>query len=107
VVSWGAAPGEERKFEPGAFYFARPQKPATTSTRTQRESIMTTLHKTCLAAAIAACAVLSACGTNMEQRAATGAATGLIVAGPVGAAVGAVAGAVVDKADESDGKKGN
>ncbi|MEQ1785032.1 MAG: hypothetical protein ABMA14_27115 [Hyphomonadaceae bacterium] len=45
---------------------------------------------------------LSACGTNMEQRAATGAATGLIIAGPVGAAVGAVAGVVVDKADEKN-----
>lgn len=43
---------------------------------------------------------LSACGTNMEQRAATGAATGLIVAGPVGAAVGAVAGVVVNEADK-------
>ena len=47
-------------------------------------------------------ATLSACGTNMEQRAATGAATGLIVAGPVGAAVGAVAGVVVDEADKKN-----
>lgn len=47
-------------------------------------------------------AALSACGTNMEQRAATGAATGLIVAGPVGAAVGAVAGVVVDEADKKN-----
>lgn len=47
-------------------------------------------------------ATLAACGTNMEQRAATGAATGLIVAGPVGAAVGAVAGAVVNEADEKN-----
>ena len=45
---------------------------------------------------------LAACGTNMEQRAATGAATGLIVAGPVGAAVGAVAGVVVDEADKKN-----
>ncbi len=45
---------------------------------------------------------LSACGTNMEQRAATGAATGLIVAGPVGAAVGAVAGVVINEADEKN-----
>ena len=44
-------------------------------------------------------ATLSACGTNMEQRAATGAATGLVIAGPVGAAVGAAVGAVVDAAD--------
>lgn len=47
-------------------------------------------------------ATLSACGTNMEQRAATGAATGLIVAGPVGAAIGAVAGVVVDEADKKN-----
>jgi hypothetical protein len=65
---------------------------------------MTKLHLACLAAAAA---MLSACGTNMEQRAATGAATGLIVAGPVGAAVGAAAGAVVDSVDKQDGKKGN
>jgi hypothetical protein len=45
---------------------------------------------------------LSACGTNIEQRAATGAATGLIVAGPVGAAVGAVAGVVVNEADKKN-----
>lgn len=47
-----------------------------------------------------AAVALSACGTNIEQRAATGAATGLIVAGPVGAAVGAVAGVVVNEADK-------
>lgn len=45
---------------------------------------------------------LSACGTNMEQRAATGAATGLIVAGPIGAAVGAAVGVVVNEADEKN-----
>jgi len=45
-------------------------------------------------------AVLGACGTNMEQRAATGAAAGLIIAGPVGAAVGAVAGVVVNETEE-------
>jgi osmotically inducible lipoprotein OsmB len=61
-------------------------------------------RKTCFAAAIAVTALLSACGHNMEQRAATGAATGLIIAGPVGAAVGAAVGAVVDTAEE-DGKK--
>jgi outer membrane lipoprotein SlyB len=44
----------------------------------------------------------AACGTNMEQRAATGAATGLIIAGPVGAAVGAVAGAVINEAEKKD-----
>ena len=57
-----------------------------------------------LAVCVAASAitVLTACGTNMEQRAATGAATGLIIAGPVGAAVGAVAGAVINEADEDN-----
>lgn len=47
--------------------------------------------------------LLAACGSNMEQRAATGAATGLIIAGPVGAAVGAAVGAVVNEVEE-DGK---
>jgi len=47
-----------------------------------------------------AVALLAGCGTNMEQRAATGAATGLIIAGPVGAAVGATVGAVVDTVDK-------
>ena len=56
------------------------------------------------AAALLGFALLSGCGTNMEQRAATGAAPGLIVAGPVGAAVGAGVGAVVNEADEQDGK---
>ena len=36
---------------------------------------------------------LGACGTNMEQKAATGAVAGAVVAGPVGAAAGAAAGA--------------
>ncbi|ALL14421.1 hypothetical protein [Caulobacter henricii] len=51
-------------------------------------------------AAVAAIAALglSACGHNMEQRAATGAMTGAVVAGPVGAVVGAGVGAVVDTA---------
>jgi osmotically inducible lipoprotein OsmB len=47
-------------------------------------------------------AVLGGCGTNMEQRAATGAATGLVVAGPVGAVVGGAAGAVVNEVDEAE-----
>ena len=38
---------------------------------------------------------LAACGSSMEQRAATGALGGAVVAGPVGAAVGAAGGAVV------------
>lgn len=53
-----------------------------------------------LGAGLAMSLTLGACGTNMEQRAATGAATGLIVAGPVGAAVGAAVGAVVDTVDD-------
>ena len=57
------------------------------------------------AAALLGLALLGGCGTNMEQRAATGAATGLIVAGPVGAAVGGAAGAVVDKADDESKKQ--
>lgn len=41
---------------------------------------------------------LSACGHNVEQRAATGAATGAVLGGPVGAVVGAGVGTVVSKA---------
>ena len=52
------------------------------------------------AAALLGMGLLAACGTNMEQRAATGAAAGLVVAGPVGAAVGGVAGVVVNEAEE-------
>lgn len=54
------------------------------------------------AVALLGIALLGACGTNMEQRAATGAATGMVVAGPVGAAVGAAAGAVVNEVDEEN-----
>ncbi|MEQ1781368.1 MAG: hypothetical protein ABMA14_08415 [Hyphomonadaceae bacterium] len=57
------------------------------------------------AVALLGLAVLAGCGTNMEQRAATGAATGLLVAGPVGAVVGGAAGVVVDKADEAKDNK--
>ena len=46
---------------------------------------------------------VSACGHNMEQRAATGAIAGAVVGGPVGAAVGAAAGAAIDKVDKADG----
>ena len=49
-------------------------------------------------AATAFLTLLSACGHNMEERAATGAATGAVVAGPVGAAVGAGVGAAIDAA---------
>jgi osmotically inducible lipoprotein OsmB len=54
------------------------------------------------AAALLGLALMSACGTNMEQRAATGAATGFIVAGPVGTAVGAAAGAVTSEVKEDN-----
>lgn len=66
---------------------------------------MTRLALTTPAIALIGLAALAGCGTNMEQRAATGAATGLLVAGPVGAAVGGVAGAVVDNADKADETK--
>ena len=46
---------------------------------------------------IAAALALSACGHNVEQRAATGAAAGAVVGGPVGAAVGAGVGTAVSK----------
>lgn len=45
---------------------------------------------------------VSACGHNMEQRAATGALAGAVVAGPVGAAAGAAVGAAVDKVDDAN-----
>ena len=51
-------------------------------------------------AALLGLGLLAACGTNMEQRAATGAAAGLVVAGPFGAAVGAGAGVVVNEVEE-------
>jgi osmotically inducible lipoprotein OsmB len=43
----------------------------------------------------AAAMLLAACGSTMEERAATGALGGAVVAGPIGAAVGAAGGAVV------------
>jgi hypothetical protein len=63
---------------------------------------MTVRNILAICVASSAITVLVGCGTNMEQRAATGAATGLIIAGPVGAAVGAVAGAVINEADEDN-----
>lgn len=48
---------------------------------------------------IALAALLSACGTTIEQKAATGAVAGAVVAGPVGAAVGGAAGTVVGRAE--------
>ena len=49
-----------------------------------------------LTLALAASALtLAACGSTMEQRAATGAVGGAVIAGPVGAAIGAAGGAAV------------
>ena len=49
-----------------------------------------------LTLALAAAALsLAACGSTMEQRAATGAVGGAVIAGPVGAAIGAAGGAAV------------
>jgi len=56
-----------------------------------------------LLAIVALTIAVSACGHNMEQRAATGAIAGAVVAGPVGAAVGAGVGAVVDKTAKASG----
>jgi osmotically inducible lipoprotein OsmB len=56
---------------------------------------MTILVKFAPLAVAAAALALSACGSTMEERAATGALGGAVVAGPVGAAVGAAGGAVV------------
>jgi len=48
-----------------------------------------------MAAVAAATLALAACGTTIEQKAASGAVAGAVVGGPVGAAVGGAAGAVV------------
>jgi osmotically inducible lipoprotein OsmB len=66
---------------------------------------MTTLIK--IAPALAVAAMLSACGTTVEQRAATGglggAAAGAVIGGNVtGAVVGGVAGAAVGAATAPD-----
>lgn len=53
----------------------------------------------CTAVILAAALGLSACGSTIEQKAATGAIAGAVVAGPVGAAVGGAAGTVAGKAD--------
>ncbi len=57
-------------------------------------SVSTTLAVVGLALATAAC------GTTIEQKAATGAVAGALVAGPVGAAVGGAAGAAVGQAEK-------
>lgn len=56
--------------------------------------------KVTMCAALGAFALsLAACGTTIEEKAATGAVAGAVVAGPVGAAVGGAAGAVVGHAE--------
>ncbi|MGV9009475.1 hypothetical protein [Brevundimonas sp.] len=42
---------------------------------------------------------VTACGTTIEQKAATGAVAGAVVGGPVGAAIGGAAGAAVGQAE--------
>ena len=61
---------------------------------------MRTLIMTLVAGAAALS--LGACGTNTEQKAATGAIGGAVVGGPVGAAVGGAAGAAVGEATDND-----
>ena len=55
-----------------------------------------------LAIVLASAFGLAACGTTIEQRAATGAVAGAVVGGPVGAAVGAAAGTAVGQAKKPD-----
>ena len=43
---------------------------------------------------------LTACGTTIEQKAASGAVAGAVVGGPVGAAVGGAAGTAVGQAQK-------
>ena len=55
------------------------------------------LHRASFFGAVAGLLLLAACGSNTEQRAATGglsgAAAGAVVGGPIGAVVGGAAGA--------------
>lgn len=53
-----------------------------------------------LTAAVLSALTLAACGTTIEQKAATGAVAGAVVGGPVGAAVGGAAGTVVGQAQK-------
>ena len=57
--------------------------------------------RTLMVLTLAATAIaLSACGHNVEQRAATGAVAWAVIAGPIGAAVGAGAGVVVSRTQD-------
>ncbi|WAC59352.1 hypothetical protein [Brevundimonas sp. SL130] len=53
-----------------------------------------------IAAVVAGALALAACGTTIEQKAASGAVAGAVVGGPVGAAVGGVAGTAVGQAQK-------
>jgi osmotically inducible lipoprotein OsmB len=53
-----------------------------------------------LAAVAVGALVLAACGTTIEQKAASGAVAGALVGGPVGAAVGGAAGTAVGQAQK-------
>lgn len=48
----------------------------------------------------AAAMLAGACGTTVEQKAATGAIAGAVVGGPVGAAVGGAAGTAMGQAEK-------
>ncbi len=52
-----------------------------------------------LVAAATLALACAACGSTVEQKAATGAIAGAVVAGPVGAAIGGAAGAVAGQDD--------
>lgn len=71
------------------------------SGRPERENDMRKEHWIAAAMASTALAV-AACGTTIEQKAATGAIAGAVVGGPVGAAVGGAAGAAVGHATDDD-----
>lgn len=58
------------------------------------------MKRLALSLALATLAVgAAACGSTIEQKAATGAVAGAVVGGPVGAAVGGAAGAAVGQAE--------
>lgn len=59
------------------------------------------MSKTLILSAAAAGALgLAACGTTIEQKAASGAVAGALVGGPVGAAVGGAAGTAAGQAQK-------
>ena len=57
-------------------------------------------HLTLGLLAVSAALALTACGTTIEQKAASGAVAGAVVGGPVGAAVGGAAGTVVGQSQK-------